>query len=88
MFGVPLTQNTNNRNQAKDRIKTLYLLLVPPGFFFLRYERHHMIRGGRTTVHNTGQKGTTLDTDKGKQHPRCFLKRPRDNKVGGKSAPR
>lgn len=33
-------------------------------------------------MHITGQKGTTLDTDKGKQHPRCFAKAQRTREEG------
>lgn len=84
MFGVPLTQTQNNRNQAKDRNYTLNLRLVPPGFFKVWEAPYD--KEGRTTVHNTGQKAQHWTRTKG-NNTNGALKKAQRQQGGGKSAP-
>lgn len=80
LFGLPLT----GTRTTETNLYTLYLRSVPRGFFKV-WEAPYDKRGEQLCT--TQVKGTTLDTDEGKRHPRCFAKGPENNKREKKGAP-
>lgn len=83
MFGVPFTQiqTTETAFYIIPQVGATWLF-----FFFFKGMRGTLWYEGRTTVHDTGQKAQHWTQTKG-NNTQGALKRPRDNKVGGKSAP-
>lgn len=80
LFGLPLT----GTRTTETNLYTLYLRSVPRGFFKV-WEAPYDKRGEQLCT--TQVKGTTLDTDEGKRHPRCFAKGPENNEREKKGAP-
>lgn len=74
LFGSPLTETLTIENKLKTALNIIPQ--VGASWLFLRYERHLMIKRGEQLC-TTQVKGTTPDTDEGKQHPRCFAKAQR-----------
>lgn len=81
-FGLPLTVTPMIENKLKTALYIFPQVGAPWLFFFKVREAPYDKRGEQLCT--TQVKGTTLDTDEGKQTPKVLCKGPENNKGGGK----
>lgn len=81
-FGLPLTVTPMIENKLKTALY-IFPQVGAPWLFFLRYERHRMIRGENNCAQHRSKAQHWTQT-KGNKHPRCFAKAQRTTREGGK----